>query len=141
MNENKASVRDAATCLAAGEAAAIQARRVTRWFKVFAWLHAGAAFAFTLAVDVFEAPFWPAAGSLVVFFSMLWGVALRNRVAAPRYGMRNVGIAFATWFVVYFVMLDPALQLFGAVSSAWWVGAGIIAASPFAACAFPSSRQ
>ncbi|MBP2269156.1 hypothetical protein J3A64_004696 [Pseudarthrobacter sp. PvP004] len=118
-----------------------RAQRAARWFKLFASEHFAVALGFTVALDVFRAPFWPAAAGFLILASALWIAALRNRVAAPRHGMRNMVIGLGVWFVLYFLMFDPALQLIGASSALWWLGAGVLASSPFAACAFPSSRR
>jgi hypothetical protein len=52
-----------------------------------------------------------------------------------------MGIALATWFALYTLMFDPALQLFGLSSSWWWVLAGVVAVTPILACLLASSRR
>lgn len=71
----------------------------------------------------------------------IWMIAFRYRQSVPRNGLRNMGIALATWFALYTLMLDPALQLFGLSSPWWWVAAGMIAITPMLACLLPSSRR
>lgn len=117
-----------------------EAKRATRWFRWFAIMQALFALSFTLSVDVAGTPYWPAFLVLGLATGSLWFKAVLLRHSAPRYGLRNMGIAMATWFALYTLMLDPALQLFGLTCPWWWVLAGVIAASPIAACAFSSSR-
>ncbi|MBM7088304.1 hypothetical protein G3I31_07720 [Streptomyces sp. SID9913] len=141
MTGNSIPVVEAAACLAAGDKAAAEARRATRWFPAFVVLQAGLALAFTCAVDVFHVSYWTAFALLVLGSGTAWTTALRHRVSAPRHGLRNAGIAVATWWTLYTLMLDPALQLVGATSPWWWVLAGLIAVSPIGACLFASSRR
>lgn len=141
MTGNSISVVEAAACLAAGDKAAAEARRATRWFPAFVVAQAGLALGFTCAVDVFHLSYWPAFAVLVLGSVAVWTTALRHRVSAPRHGLSHVGIAVATWWTLYTLMLDPALQLVGATSPWWWALAGLIAVSPIGACLFASSRR
>lgn len=118
-----------------------QARRATRWFPWFVGLQGIACLAFTLVIDLTTAAWWTSAAILLLVSIPLWVVALRSRRSAPRHGMRNMGIAVMSWFVLHTLMLDPALQLIGASSPWWWVLIGMIAVSPIAACLLPSSRR
>lgn len=140
MFESSTPTTAAAEQLAATTRIAGEAKRATRWFRWFAIVQALFALSFTLSVDVAGTPYWPAFLVLGLATGSLWFKAVLLRHSAPRYGLRNMGIAMATWFALYTLMLDPALQLFGLSSPWWWVLAGVIAASPIAACAFSSSR-
>ena len=120
---------------------AAEAHRATRWYPWLSIAHAVAALGYTVAIDVLDAPWWPATAVLVVVLGLLWSAVARNRRTAPRHWVRDMGIALAAWAVLYFVMLDPALQLLDAPAGGWWVLAGVVAAAPFAACAFASARR
>ncbi|WP_030743086.1 hypothetical protein [Streptomyces sp. NRRL F-5135] len=141
MVHHHISADEAVACVAAGEKAGAEARRATRWFPAFVGLQAGFALAFTFAVDVFHVYYWTAFGLLSLGSVSIWTIALRNQVSAPRNGLRNMQIAVATWFALYTLMLDPALQLVGATRPWWWMLAGVIAVSPIVACLFASSRR
>ncbi|MDF2826741.1 MAG: hypothetical protein K0R01_24 [Mycobacterium sp.] len=141
MIQNSITPEQARRQLGHAEEVAAQAHRATRWYPWLSVGHAVATLAYTIAIDVLDAPWWPATTVLVVVLALLWSAVARNHQAAPRHWARDMGIALTTWAVLYFVMLDPALQLVGAASPAWWVLAGVVAASPFAACAFASARR
>ena len=141
MSENTFSVDDATRMVAVGEQAAQQAKRATRWFKVFVLLQAAYALAFTLSIDVAGVGYWKAFAPFVLATLCIWMIAFRYWRFVPRHGLRNMGIALATWFALYTLMLDPALQLFQLSSPWWWVLAGIIAVTPIVACLFASSRR
>lgn len=141
MVEKHIPLDEARSRLAANERINNDARRATRWFPIFVGLQAVLAFAFTTAIDVVGVPYWSVAGILLLASSCLWITAFRHQLSAPRHGLRNMGIAVATWFVLYTWMLDPALQLVGASSVWWWVAAGLVSISPMTACFFPGSRQ
>ena len=117
------------------------ARRATRWFRVFVIAQAAYALAFTLSIDVFGVPYWKAFAPFALVTISIWMIALRYRRSVPRTGLRNMGIALCTWFAVYTLMFDPALQLVGASSPWWWVAAGVVAVSPVVLCVFASSRR
>lgn len=141
MIENKVSVDDATRMVAVGEKAAQDARRATRWFRVFVIMQAAYALAFTLSIDVAGVDYWKAFAPFVLVTLCIWMIAFQHRRTVPRYGLRNMGIAVATWFVLYTLMFDPALQLFGLSSPWWWVLAGVVAVTPILACLFASSRR
>ncbi|WP_336662577.1 hypothetical protein [Leucobacter sp. USHLN154] len=141
MSTNYISTDDARTLVVASEKAARDARRATLWFRVFVSLQAAYTLAFTLSIDVAGVPYWQAFAPLVVATISIWMIAFRYRQSVPRNGLRNMGIALATWFALYTLMLDPALQLFGLSSPWWWVAAGMIAITPMLACLLPSSRR
>lgn len=141
MPDKKFSVDDATRLVAAGEKAEADARRAVRWFRVFVVMQAVYALAFTVSIDVAGVDYWKAFAPFLLVTLCIWMIALQHRQSAPRHGLRNMGIAVATWFVLYTLMLDPALQLFGASSPWWWVLAGVIAISPILACLFASSRR
>lgn len=141
MSENTFSVNDATRMVAVGEQASQHARRATRWFKVFVLLQAAYALAFTLSIDVAGVGYWKAFPPFVLVTLCIWLIAFLHRQSVPRHGLRNMGIAVATWFALYTLMLDPALQLFQLSSPWWWVFAGVIAVTPILACLFASSRR
>lgn len=120
---------------------AAHAQRATRWFPWLSVSHAVTVLAYTIAIDVAGAPWVPSTTVLAVLLALQWSAVLRNKQSAPRLWVRDMGIALATWAVLYFLMLDPALQLVDAGASGWWVLAGVVAASPLAACAFASARR
>lgn len=141
MSTNRVSIEDAETVMLSGAQAAKRARRATLWFRLFIVLQAAYAFAFTLAIDVAEVPYWQAFAPLLVATISIWVVACLHRQTVPRYGLRNMGIAMATWFALYTLMFDPALQLLNVTSAWWWVLAGFVAITPILACLFVSSRR
>lgn len=140
MTDLHFSVDDAIARMAAGEEIAVKAHRATRWFKWFVFLQAAFALAFTLSIDVATVPYWNAFALWLLATLSLWSTASLHRRSAPRNGLRNMGTAVATWFALYTLMFDPALQLVGASSPWWWVLAGVIAISPILAC-FPASSR
>lgn len=99
------------------------------------------ALAFTVSIDVAGVGYWKAFAPFVLATLCIWMIAFRYRQSVPRHGLRNMGIAVATWFALYTLMLDPALQLFRLSSPWWWVLAGIIAVTPIVVCLFASSRR
>ncbi|MFD6096208.1 hypothetical protein ACFVWN_11510 [Nocardiopsis flavescens] len=141
MSQNNFTFDDASSRVAEGRRIGARARRAALWFRWFVALQAAFALAFTLAIDVFRAPYWIAFALLLLASAFLWTTAFRHRLSAPRHGLRNTGIAVATWFALYTLMLDPSLQLVGASSPWWWVLAGTVAVSPIAACLWASSRR
>lgn len=141
MSANQISANEARTMVIASEQAARNARRTTRWFRVFVAAQAAYALAFTLSIDVAGVPYWQACAPLAVATISIWMIAFRFRRSVPRNGLRNTGIALATWFSLYTLMLDPALQLFELSAPWWWVAAGIFAITPLLACLMPSSRR
>ncbi|UBH07476.1 hypothetical protein K8P10_002987 [Leucobacter sp. Psy1] len=141
MTTNSIPLEDAETMVLSSTQAARKARRATRWFRVFIVLQAAYAFAFTLAIDVAEVPYWQAFAPLMVATISIWMIACLYRQTLPRYGLRNMGIAVATWFALYTLMFDPALQLLNMSSPWWWVLAGVVAITPMLACLFVSSRR
>jgi len=141
MSENKFSVEDATHLVAVGEKAAQDARRATRWFRVFVVMQAAYALAFTLSLDIAKVNYWKAFAPFLLVTLCIWMIAFRYRESIPRHGLRNMGIAVATWFALYTLMLDPALQLFGLSSPWWWVLAGVVSITPILACLFASSRR
>ncbi|GAA2101097.1 hypothetical protein GCM10009823_23770 [Brevibacterium salitolerans] len=108
---------------------------------MFVVMQAVYALAFTVSIDVAGVDYWKAFAPFLLVTMCIWMIALLHRQSAPRHGLRNMGIAVATWFALYTVMLDPALQLFGLSSPWWWVLAGVIAIGPIVACLFASSRR
>lgn len=108
-----------------------------RWFVVAQTFFS---LSFTISLDVRHMPYWNAFVPMLLGTASIWMVAYLQRRSAPRHGLRNMGIAMATWFALYTLMLDPALRLVGATSSWWWALAGIIAASPILARLSASSR-
>lgn len=141
MPGKKFSVDDATRLVAAGEKAETDARRAVRWFRVFVTMQAAYALAFTVSIDVAGVDYWKAFAPFLLVTSCIWMIALQHRRSAPRHGLRNMGIAVATWFALYTLMLDPALQLFGASSPWWWVLAGMVSVTPILACVFANSRR
>lgn len=141
MTQNNFAYDDASRMVAVGTKAEKDARRATRWFRIFVVLQAAYALAFTLSIDVAGADYWKAFLPFVLASVCIWMIALRSERSAPRNGMRNMGIAVATWFALYTLMLDPALQLLQLSSPWWWVLAGVVSISPILACLFPSSRR
>ena len=141
MISRHTSARDAADLMASGERTARAARRVRRWFRVFVVLQSLNALAFTLSIDVAGVDYWRALAPFLLATSCLWLLAVMQRTALPRHGLRNMGIALASWFVLYFLMLDPAVQLLSLTSPWWRVVAGIVSVSPTLACWFASSRR
>ncbi|GAA1980195.1 hypothetical protein GCM10009718_16410 [Isoptericola halotolerans] len=141
MPDNEMTPHEAERQLHQVATVAAHARRATRWYPWLSLAHAVTALTYTVALDVLGAPWWPATGVFAVVLALLWSAVARNHEAAPRHWIRDMGISVATWAILYFVMLDPALQLLGATGASWWVAAGVVAASPFAACAFASARR
>ena len=99
------------------------------------------ALAFTLSIDIVGVNYRKAFAPFVLTTMCIWMIAFRHQQSIPRHGLRNMGIAVATWFVLYTLMLDPALQLFEISSPWWWILAGIIAITPNLACLFASSHR
>jgi hypothetical protein len=118
-----------------------EARRAVRWFRWFVCVQAFFALSFTISLDVAGTPYWKAFAPMLLGTVSIWTAALLHRRSAPRHGLRNMGIAVVTWFVLYTWMLDPALQLVGAEWPGWWVLAGLVAVSPVLACLSASSRR
>lgn len=141
MTKTFLSIEDATRMVAAGDQAAQNARRATRWFRAFVLLQAAYVLAFTLSIDVAGVGYWKAFAPFVLATLCIWTIALLHRQSVPRHGLRNMGIAVATWFALHTLMLDPALQLFQLSSPWWWVLAGIISVTPIVACLFASSRR
>lgn len=141
MPDNQISADDATRLVAAGEKAGRDARRATRWFRAFIVLQAAYALAFTLSIDVASVDYWNAFAPFLLATVCIWMIALLHRQSAPHHGLRNMGIAVATWFALYTLMLDPALQLFMLSSPWWWVLAGVVSVSPILACLLTSSRR
>ena len=141
MSKNTIAIGDATRMVAVGEQAAQYATRATRWFRAFVLLQAAFALAFTLSIDVTGVGYWRAFAPFALATLCIWMIAFLRRQSAPRNGLRNMGIAVATWFALYTLMLDPTLQLFQLSSPWWWVLAGIISVTPILACLFPSSRR
>ncbi|MFD3683813.1 hypothetical protein ACFWTE_03175 [Nocardiopsis sp. NPDC058631] len=141
MAEKHFTYDDAASRVSTSQEVGARALRAVRWFRWFVALQTVFALAFTLSIDVFGAPYWIAFALLLLASAPVWATAYRHSLSAPRHGLRNTGIAVATWFALYTLMLDPALQLVGVSSPWWWVLAGTVAASPIAACLWASSRR
>ena len=112
-----------------------------RWFRIFVTMQALYALAFTLSIDIVGVNYRKAFAPFVLTTMCIWMIAFRHQQSIPRHGLRNMGIAVATWFVLYTLMLDPALQLFEISSPWWWILAGIIAITPTLACLFASSHR
>lgn len=140
MSQNRISVEDARALITSDVKISAEARRAVRWFRWFVVAQTFFALSFTISLDLLHVPYWNAFVPMALGTASIWMVAYLQRRSAPRYGLRNMGIAVATWFALYTLMLDPALQLVGATSSWWWALVGIVAASPILACLFASSR-
>ncbi|MEW2008433.1 MULTISPECIES: hypothetical protein [Microbacterium] len=141
MIDKQYTVEEAAQQLADTERIGREARRATRWFRIFVIAQATYALAFTLSIDVADVPYWKAFAPFALVTISIWMIAVRYRRSVPRNGFRNMGIALCTWFALYTLMFDPALQLVGASSPWWWVLAGVVAVAPILACVFASSRR
>jgi len=141
MSQHSISVDEARALIASDAKISAEARRAVRWFRWFVVVQAFFALSFTISLDVFHTPYWNAFAPMLLGTVSIWMAALLHRRSAPRDGLRNMGIAMATWFALYTLMLDPALQLVGATSSWWWALAGIVAVSPILACLSASSRR
>ena len=141
MTQHHISADEARALIATNAKISIEARRAVRWFRWFVIVQAFFALSFTISLDVFHTPYWRAFAPMLLGTGSIWMTAFLHRRSAPRDGLRNMGIAVATWFVLYTWMLDPALQLVGATSSWWWALAGLIAVSPILACLSASSRR
>lgn len=124
-----------------GERASRDARRATRRFRAFVAMQAAYALAFTLSIDLAGVDYWKAFAPFMLVTLCLWMIAFQHRRTVPRHGLRNMGIAVATWFALHTLMFDPALQLFGLSSPWWWGLAGLVAVTPILACLFASSRR
>lgn len=111
------------------------------WFRVFVVMQAAYSLAFTVSIDVAGIDYWKVFAPFLLGTACIWMIALQHRRSAPRHALRSMGIAVATWFALYTLMLDPALQLFGLSSPWWWVLAGVVSVSPILACLFASSRR
>lgn len=141
MSQHNISFDEARLRLQTVEKVSTEARRAVRWFRCFVVVQAFFALSFTISLDVVGTSYWKAFLPMLLGTVSIWSTALLHRRSAPRHGLRNMGIAVATWFVLYTWMLDPALQLVGATSPVWWVLAGVVAVSPVLACLSASSRR
>ncbi|MFS0712535.1 hypothetical protein ABC195_01535 [Microbacterium sp. 2P01SA-2] len=141
MTQNHFAYDDAARMVAVGTKAEKDARRATRWFRIFVVAQAAYALAFTLSIDVAGVGYGKAFAPFLLATLCIWTIAFRYQRSVPRHGLRNMGIAVATWFALYTLMLDPAFQLLQLSSPWWWVLAGVVSISPILACLFRSSRR